>query len=439
MDFRSSILPMYYICRVIGLAPFTYSNKVSVHTKQKKLTEEIRSPEVLWSFFVFLIHLTGFMSLMIWSILYDYRGYTLSVIVPDAITILTMYSTCFASLIGAVFNRRRMEILMMNFSAIDQILLQENCDRVYRKTRLILLLEFSVLLSLLIGFYCFHVYVWTYGTSYIFLIAKDLANFSNFIMVIQYTNITQILRHRFRNLNQQLANSCDSKPRMSHHSLIMFRRGTYRPHIKATQTEIRTNTCNLTDIPITQSYFLPDISVPTNNTGSDEVSRIHTLRQTYSDLYDITESINGIYGYHLTFELAYDFVSFVSFLYYALEVLSNAWKTGDRNLRREELIMLEVATSLCWATQNFLRILSITASCFAAGDEARRTGTVVHKLLLRQTLLRDTLTELQLFSTQLLSNKVEFSAGGFFPINLSLVYSMVGAATTYIIILFQVK
>jgi gustatory receptor len=219
----------------------------------------------------------------------------------------------------------------------------------------------------------------------------------------------------------------------------MFRRGTYRPHIKATQTEIRTNTCNLTDIPITQSYFLPDISVPTNNTGSDEVSRIHTLRQTYSDLYDITESINGIYGYHLTFELAYDFVSFVSFLYYALEVLSNAWKTGDRNLRREELIMLEVATSLCWATQNFLRILSITASCFAAGDEARRTGTVVHKLLLRQTLLRDTLTELQLFSTQLLSNKVEFSAGGFFPINLSLVYSMVGAATTYIIILFQVK
>jgi gustatory receptor len=176
-----------------------------------------------------------------------------------------------------------------------------------------------------------------------------------------------------------------------------------------------------------------------NNTGPDEVSRIHTFRQTYSDLYDITESINGIYGYHLTFELAYDFVSFVSYLYYALEVITNTWKTGDRNLRGEESIMLEVASSLCWATQNLLRILSITASCFAAGDEARRTGTVVHKLLLRQTLLRDTSTELQLFSTQLLSNKVEFSAGGFFPINLSLVYSMVGAATTYIIILIQVK
>ena len=74
-----------------------------------------------------------------------------------------------------------------------------------------------------------------------------------------------------------------------------------------------------------------------------------------------------------------------------------------------------------------------------AGEEARRTGPVVHKLLLRQTLLRDISTELQLFSIQLLSNKVEFSAAGFFPVNLSLVYSMVGAATTYIIILLQFK
>jgi gustatory receptor len=167
------------------------------------------------------------------------------------------------------------------------------------------------------------------------------------------------------------------------------------------------------------------------NTGTDEVSRIHTLRQTYSDLYDITESINGIYGYQITLELAYDFVSFIYNFYYALEALLNIKKPGERNL-------LEVASCLCWVTQTVVRILSITASCFVAGEEARRTGTVVHKLLL-QSLLRDPSTELQLFSIQLQSNKVEFSAGGFFPVNLSLVYGMVGAATTYILILFQFK
>jgi gustatory receptor len=101
--------------------------------------------------------------------------------------------------------------------------------------------------------------------------------------------------------------------------------------------------------------------------------------------------------------------------------------------------MLVVAPVLCWLILTVVRILSITAFCFAAGEEASRTGTVVHRLLLRQSLLRDTLKELKLFSIQLQSNKVEFSAGGFFPVNLSLASCMVGAATTYIIILFQFK
>jgi len=113
-----------------------------------------------------------------------------------------------------------------------------------------------------------------------------------------------------------------------------------------------------------------------------------------------------------------------------MELTPKVRKPGDRNLLRG-------ASSLSWVTQNLFRILSITASCFAAGEEARRTGTVVQKLLLRQSLLRDTSTQLQLFSLQLLINKVEFSAGGFFPVNLSLACSMVGAATTYIIILLQ--
>ena len=160
MDFRASILPLYYVCKVIGLAPFSCSNKLSAHTKEKKSTTSLLSPKVLWSFFIFLIHLTGFMSLMIWSILCDYREYSLSVTVPDALTILTMYSRCFASFIGAVFNRRKMEILMMNFTAIDQILLQENCGRVYKKTRQILLLQLSLIFSLIIGFYCYSVFVW---------------------------------------------------------------------------------------------------------------------------------------------------------------------------------------------------------------------------------------------------------------------------------------
>ena len=232
MKFRASILPLYYVSKIMGLAPFSYSNKVSVNTKMKKSTKGLLSPNVLWSIFVFITQLAGFIPLMIRSILYDYQKYNLSVIIPDALTTLTLYSTCFASLIGAVFNRRKRENLMKNITAIDQILLHENCDRVYRKTRRILLLELALLFALLIGLYCFDVYVWTDGISYVFFTHKDLVNLSNVIMVIQYINIMQILRHRFRNLNQQLAKFSDSKSRISDHSLINIRSGIHVLHFR---------------------------------------------------------------------------------------------------------------------------------------------------------------------------------------------------------------
>jgi len=111
----------------------------------------------------------------------------------------------------------------------------------------------------------------------------------------------QILRHRFRNLNQQLAKCCESKSCISDYSITKFRSGTNRLHIRTTQTASTEN--NLTDIPTKQNYIMPDISVQISNTEPDEVSRIHTLRKTSSDLYDITESINGLYGYQITLEL----------------------------------------------------------------------------------------------------------------------------------------
>jgi hypothetical protein len=165
MDFRAAILPLYYVSKVMGLATFTNSNKVSVCTKQKKSTKGLLSANVHWGFFVFLIHLTGFIAHVLWSILYAYRtyDYTSYDIVPALLTSMTKYSTPLVSVIGAMFNRRKMENLMMNVSAVDQILLHENCDRVYRKTRRILLLELSLNFTLFTVLYSYYIYTWPEG------------------------------------------------------------------------------------------------------------------------------------------------------------------------------------------------------------------------------------------------------------------------------------
>ncbi|XP_021942396.1 uncharacterized protein LOC110841299 [Zootermopsis nevadensis] len=65
-----------------------------------------------------------------------------------------------------------------------------------------------------------------------------------------------------------------------------------------------------------------------------------------------------------------------------------------------------------------------------------RTADLVHKVMnVAQDV--DVKKELELFSLQLVHRKVEFTACGFFPINFSLLYSIVGAVTTYLVILIQ--
>ncbi|XP_069677283.1 putative gustatory receptor 28b [Periplaneta americana] len=68
--------------------------------------------------------------------------------------------------------------------------------------------------------------------------------------------------------------------------------------------------------------------------------------------------------------------------------------------------------------------------------QANRTAVLVHKLL-SKTKDPEVREELQLFSLQLLHRKVQFTACGFFPLDFTLLYSIVGAVTTYLVILIQ--
>jgi hypothetical protein len=74
-----------------------------------------------------------------------------------------------------------------------------------------------------------------------------------------------------------------------------------------------------------------------------------------------------------------------------------------------------------------------------ASAEASRTSTVVHKLLSQAPASSDTNAELQLFSQQLWNIDTKFTAFGFFELNLNLLCSVAGTATTYIVVLLQLK
>lgn len=87
----------------------------------------------------------------------------------------------------------------------------------------------------------------------------------------------------------------------------------------------------------------------------------------------------------------------------------------------------------------------IARSCSSTTQEAFQTGVIAHNILLNisvgtddgfQELVKE---ELTLIVQQVVQRKAHFSAGGFFPIDFTIVYGLIGAVTSYFIVLLQFK
>jgi hypothetical protein len=94
--------------------------------------------------------------------------------------------------------------------------------------------------------------------------------------------------------------------------------------------------------------------------------------------------------------------------------------------------------NLAWAIPAVLKVIVITASCEVSKNEARRTTVFVQELLLHRQLDPEVLTELQLFSQQLLHIDTNFTASGFFTLDFSFLYSTLGSIATFLVFLTQV-
>jgi hypothetical protein len=161
--------------------------------------------------------------------------------------------------------------------------------------------------------------------------------------------------------------------------------------------------------------------------------KITVLRRAHSILCDACELTNSMFQVQILVGFIEMFVEITLCLY-----ASVTYVTGLLTCQLYSPSMWNVlGTSFVWATVNFAKLVAVTSCCHSASHHANRTAIVVHKLLVAHCLHPETTAELQLFSQQLLHRNLHFSACGFFPIDFSLLYSMAGSITTYIIILLQ--
>ncbi|XP_018376114.1 PREDICTED: putative gustatory receptor 28b [Trachymyrmex cornetzi] len=66
----------------------------------------------------------------------------------------------------------------------------------------------------------------------------------------------------------------------------------------------------------------------------------------------------------------------------------------------------------------------------------KKTGNIVHDLL-KCAIGKETKTELKKFSLQLLQLKIQFTANGYFTLDNTFFYSLIGTVVTYLVIFVQ--
>ncbi|XP_056633894.1 gustatory receptor for sugar taste 43a-like [Diorhabda sublineata] len=98
------------------------------------------------------------------------------------------------------------------------------------------------------------------------------------------------------------------------------------------------------------------------------------------------------------------------------------------------LILIEVI----WLSAHIGRTLIIVEPCQICIDEHKKTSNLIYELLIIE-LDEQVKNSLTLLLMQLNNWKLNFSPCGFFKINRSLLTSIAGAVTTYLVILFQFK
>ena len=328
---------------------------------------------VIWSVVILCLVLTGLVYSFVHYVLYVYPCNTPYMISADILSRLMLYGTSTTCLLGPLLLHRGAVLRILRLIARVDSRISPDSSPANIRTRKLLTFVLIVLVVIVIAFFCFHETVYGVGINFYFILFDELAHFIILVSDVQFVTIAMLLKSRWQKLNK---------------NLCAFLRKRYSGEIRL-------------------------------------------YREMCSELHDICWLVNQVYGFPIFMEFTCTLISVVSTFNNMMLHLKNVLK-----LRRA----IGSGTTLChilWLLFYIGKFLGITTSSHGATSESAKSESLVQKLLLRRFLPMDVAEELQAFSVQLCSHRLQFTASGFFSLNLSLLPGIVGAAATYIIILLQ--
>ncbi|XP_056645857.1 putative gustatory receptor 2a [Diorhabda sublineata] len=175
------------------------------------------------------------------------------------------------------------------------------------------------------------------------------------------------------------------------------------------------------------------ITYPNSLSSLKEIQKINTLeslKELYEDILNIGEELSSIYSFSLLLIITNQFVSIFSSLYNCFFGYYIDGEFIQPNSIQDLLVPL---LSLIHPGG---QLLATTIICQLTISECKRTGKLIFRIPVTRTN-KTLIKRINFFSLHILHKKFDITACGFFDINCSLLLSIVGAVTVYLVTFIQ--
>lgn len=423
--FASSVQPLYYASRVFGLAPFSFTSKCV-----------IKGFGIGGKLYATVILITV-LSCNILSMVKRVQQPELptTAVINESLHVGTgAVEAILSILICVTLNGVKSRIIFSKIVKIDKVLLTDS-SITYRKTFIFTFVQVIALYSYAAALFTYDIWVWKHTMENIsvwLLISGYPHRIVNLGTVVQFSDLVLLLRNRFQALNSKL-NFILKQSEGSYREIALFTNLTHNTvsDFAVTETERNVSEPNsMSTIPSVESpQFLNRLRQPRRQISQQ--ATIHKFREIYDDLCDISVLANSMYGLQLLLQIGVSTAELISAVYFILYTI-----LAIQNMTASTISKI-TGLMTAWLLLTFFKLISITVPCQSATNKVENTVALVQKLLLVERFDQDTIAELQLFSHQLFQRKVKFTAFGFLHLDYSLLFTIIGGATTYLVIVTQ--
>jgi hypothetical protein len=425
----SAVSPLYLVSKLLGMAPFTLV-KIGTDDLPNTTRKCYFGLSALHNYVMLVFILGCLIYELTLEAMYGFRNLSTSSAIPVVIRNITFAGTCLSTLIFS--HRGTLGVFCSKITLVDHILLGSKASKYYMKTKFILITTILMLLVVSVVMYIFNLSgTYTTSKSVVQQACWNVGIVIITVMIMHFLVFVWILKNRFAKLNAQLAAMVN--PGRDEDTLVSLLSIFNTPNKGYFAGEI--NFINGNQLQNMKDPQFPSLSESKVLAFQYNNNHIRALRLAHGILCDTVRTVNSDYGFQILCEIAYAFVSFVMFSFMAMDT------KNDHNLAEsdKEFSRVQVINNFCISCTCIIKIFTIAASCHSVSFEISSTSRTVQKLLSPRHMNADTQAELQLFSQQLFSDEPKITACGFFELNLNLCCSIAGTATTYIVVLLQLK